>query len=305
MLAVRLKAVSKRFGRLLALDGVSLELPQSGIHGLVGPNGAGKTTLLRIMAGQLAPSGGTVVIRGRPIRPGRPTIGQLSLLPQDAALRSERRVEDELRFLGRLQGLSRRTASDRTQLALEALGLSDVARRTLGGLSHGQRRRVGVAQALLGHDEVIALDEPTSGVDPRSALELRRHLAKLSDHRCILLSSHDLAEVEAICQTATILHRGRVVAQGSTDSLVGAEHTLQLRLSADVPLASVVSATQNLPSVEEAEVDGSWLRVRGAKGVMMDDVTSEVVRELVLAGVKIHDVRRGRTLADAFMTVTE
>jgi ABC-2 type transport system ATP-binding protein len=303
---IEVRSVSKRFGRVRALDDVSFDVPSRGIFGLIGPNGAGKTTLFRILAGLLAPDRGTVSVLGRPVRRGRPTVGQLSLLPQDASMREGRPVAAELVFLARLQGQPGVEARARVPTVLDRLGLGDLATREIGSLSHGQRRRVGVAQAMLGAREVVALDEPTSGVDPRSAIQLRESLVRLGEERCVLLSSHDLTEVESLCGQAVILHQGRVVASGTMDDLVGGSRTLQLKLSAaSESLQRAREALMRLPLVSDVVEVGPRWKVQCRPGADMDAATSEVLRTLISTGVSVLDVERSRGLDQTFLRATD
>ncbi|MEM7678189.1 MAG: ABC transporter ATP-binding protein, partial [Myxococcota bacterium] len=192
MAAIELNRVTKRFGRVEAVKNLTLSVPEGSLFGLIGPNGAGKTTTFGLLSGFLQPTEGQVFVRGQQLRPGRPPVGQVLALPQDAGLPGRQRVAGCLVHLGRLGGLSAADARVSAARALERVGLADLAERRVNQLSHGQRRRVGIASTLVGRDEVIVLDEPTAGLDPRTALELRSLIKELHADRTVVLSSHDL-----------------------------------------------------------------------------------------------------------------
>lgn len=299
--AVALRGVTKRFGASTAVDGVSFDVPDVGVYGLIGPNGAGKTTLFRMISGFLAPDEGRIEVRGQTVMPGEPMVGLLSAMPQDAQLRP-RRVVDELRFLARVQGAPRGAAEE----ALARVGVSELAARPIHRLSHGQRKRVAVAQALMGPpSEVIALDEPTAGVDPKSAIELRACLAELGRHRCVLLSSHDLHEVESLCARAAILDRGRLVAEGLMSELVGSGARLQASLTGSaISMRALESGLRSQPGVRQVRLEDGELTIDMSEGAAVDEVNDAFVREVVELGLSLRALRRGRGLSSTFLEAT-
>lgn len=199
--------VGRRLGGRDVLRGVSFALQRGEVLGLLGVNGAGKSTTLSIIAGALVPDAGSVTIDGQDVADASRRIGWV---PENVPLWPELTVAEALDACGRLRGLAkaaRKTAGERELARLE---LDAVARRLCGQLSLGQKRRVGLAQALLHEPDLLVLDEPGNGLDPVQATQLRDLIGKLAPKRGIILSSHDLAEVEAMCQRVVILHDGRV-----------------------------------------------------------------------------------------------
>ena len=166
---VSIKGISKRFGRIQALNGVSFEVPSHSIFGLLGPNGAGKTTLFSIAADFLKADAGTIKVLGIDTRGISRLQGRLSILPQDAQFQRNVPILDQLVFFRLLAGRTKKQAREEVVHSLDLVGLKSFAKRRVGSLSHGMVKRLGIAQAFLGHPEVILLDEPTAGLDPASA----------------------------------------------------------------------------------------------------------------------------------------
>lgn len=305
--AIEVEDLAKRFGRVQAVDGVGFVVPEGAVLGVLGPNGAGKTTTLSLVSGLSWPDRGRVRVAGRPISPVRPPRGQLAALPQDSGLPPERRVREELVWLARLRGFDGRAARARADRALEHTGLADRAEHRIGRLSHGQRRRVGIAQALLGDEPVVLLDEPTSGVDPRSALEIRRDLVALTAGRTVVWSSHDLAEVEELCTHVLILDRGRVVASAPMEELRRATSILRLELAPGRGEPGSLDAWLGaLADVDRVEIDPSGVRVtlHCNPTASLDEVTLRVSEILVNRGVVIRGLSRGERLAERFWDAT-
>src|SRR5262245_11631464 len=167
--AVRIEDLTKAFGRTVALDGVTFDIPSNSIFGLVGPNGAGKTTLFSLAAGFLKPDRGWVEVLGIDVESISQLRGRLSILPQDALFQANVPILEQLIFFGRLTGLSYEGAREEALQSLQIVGLGEVTRKNPRVLSHGMAKRLGIAQAFLGAPEVIILDEPTSGLDPANA----------------------------------------------------------------------------------------------------------------------------------------
>ena len=305
--AIELKAVTKRYGQVEAVKALSLTIPEKSLFGLIGPNGAGKTTTFGLLSGFILPSEGEVLVRGQPLSPGRPPVGQVLALPQDSNLPMGRRVRACLVHLGRLGGMSKADAESRTDQALEQVGLSDLAERKVFQLSHGQRRRVGIASTLVGEDEVIILDEPTAGLDPRTALELRALIRELHTERTVVLSSHDLAEVESLCTHAGILDRGHLVEVGTMDEVKGTSQRVYVRLTAPIAEPGPITASlQALDGVAAATLEdqGATVVIEVKDATMVDRLTGEALQVLIQGGHAVQGVERGKRLEDRFLETT-
>ena len=215
-----LDQVEKRFGSARALAGVSFEVARGEVVGLVGPNGAGKTTALRILSGFLRPDAGRVTIDGiDAVSERRAAAARVGYLAEGPPLYPDMRVDEYLRFRARLKGVARAALAARVDAVLDQVSAGDRRRVLIGRLSRGYRQRVGLADAILAAPGALLLDEPTSGLDPMQVRELRQLLAAIGRERAVLLSSHALAELEAVADRLVVLGSGRVLADGAPDQL--------------------------------------------------------------------------------------
>lgn len=295
------RGLVKRYGRVRALDGLDLTLVAGAPIALVGPNGAGKTTLMSVLAGFSRPSGGAVDVLGA--RPGSAALaGRLAALPQDALFDPALSIGHQLRVLAQLQGFDRRAARGEVDRVLAAVGLDDVAARRPTALSHGMRKRVALAQALLGKPALVLLDEPTAGIDPENARAIRELIA--ARETTYLVSSHNLDELERLCGSVIQLEHGRLVrherlgAGGSTAPSAAAApdgDELTLRLN-DVPADAFAAAAVALDIVRSARQlpDGDWR-------LEVDDATraaADLLALLAAHGWAWRHVGRGRSLEE-------
>ncbi|WP_372762247.1 ABC transporter ATP-binding protein [Pseudoalteromonas sp.] len=199
--------LTKSYGAKRALDNVSFEINAGAPVALVGPNGAGKTTLFSVLCGYIAPTKGQIEILGQ--SPGSAQLfNKVSALPQDAQLDPRFNIDQQLAFYAKLQGMSSKRSQTEALRVLELVGLSDVAKHRAGDLSHGMRKRVTIAQALIGAPQIVLLDEATAGLDPIHAREVRELVSQLSEHATFILSSHDLSELERLCSQVLYLDNG-------------------------------------------------------------------------------------------------
>jgi len=243
---IEVEAVRRSFAGREVLRGVSFRVARGEIAGFLGPNGAGKTTTLRILTTYLAPDEGTARVADHDVlaRPDavRRAIGYL---PERPAVLGDHSVVGSLRFCGTVHGFRGRELARRIDEAVDRCGLGDVRTRRVGNLSRGFHQRVGLAQAILHGPEVLLLDEPTAGLDPAQVVAVRDLIRSLAGTRTVLVSTHVLSEVTAMCMTAIVLHRGRVVAANPVAELGGSAglETAYLRWTADVEPARTDGAT--------------------------------------------------------------
>ena len=208
---IEAQGISKRYGSVEALRNVTLKTPKGKVLGLLGQNGAGKTTLLNIMTGYLAPTAGRVLIDGHdPLLEPEVAKRALGYLPEHPPLYDEMTVEEYLSFVAALKQVTGKAIPAHVLEIMRKTGLMEMRERLLGHLSKGYRQRVGMAQALCGDPDVLVLDEPTVGLDPKQITEIRSLIRKLSAGRTIILSTHNLGEVRQLCDHVVILHRGEV-----------------------------------------------------------------------------------------------
>ncbi|MBB1391366.1 ABC transporter ATP-binding protein [Shewanella sp. SG44-6] len=201
--------LSKQYGNKLALDTVSLTLTQGAPIALVGPNGAGKTTLFSLLCGYIQPTNGSISILGH--KPGSKALqGLLSALPQDAALDPNFSIVSQLQFFAQLQGMTTKAAKQEALRVLALVDLTDSAEAKPKSLSHGMSKRVSIAQALMGSPKIVLLDEPTAGLDPANAKKIRQIVKDLSDNTTFVISSHNLDELEKLCDQVVYLEHGKL-----------------------------------------------------------------------------------------------
>ncbi|MDC0668716.1 ABC transporter ATP-binding protein [Nannocystis radixulma] len=302
--ALALSGVHKRFGAVHALRGVDLRVPRGSVFALIGPNGAGKTTLFSVVCGFLRADQGQISVLDGPPEVER-FKGKLSALPQDAVLGRELTVREHLTFLGRLQGMSQETAKREAERVLAIVDLGELAGRRAGTLSHGQVKRVGVAQAFLGDPELILLDEPTAGLDPRHAHDLREALRGHRGQRTIVVSSHNLQELEAICDEAAFIEKGQTLESGAVSALTAQDAEIFVVLAPGPEPIDVVRARLGDARVEW-EPQPRVLRVSFQPGPerAAEDVIAAVLRELLAQGARVSGVGKGRSLEQRYLEAT-
>ncbi len=216
---IEARGITRRFGRLTAVRDLDLEVPAGVVCGLLGPNGAGKTTTIRMVTGMLPPDEGELRVAGHSMpSERRKALARLGYLPESAPSNPEMRVVEYLGFRADLLGMDREARRRAVSASVEACDLIGVERRLVGQLSKGFRQRVGLAAALLGDPELLVLDEPTVGLDPRQLRDFRSLIRRLAESRTILISSHIMQEIEAVADRVVLMHQGRKLADDTIDS---------------------------------------------------------------------------------------
>ena len=225
---IEVSHLTRLYGARAAVKDLSFTVEDGQICGLLGPNGAGKSTIMNILTGYLAPSGGTVTVCGHPLpEEAEAAKACVGYLPETPPLYPEMTVEEYLRFAAALKGVRRARRAGEAARAARRTGLEDVMPRLIRNLSKGYRQRVGIAQALLGSPQLIILDEPTAGLDPAQVIEVRRLIRELGRSHTVILSSHILSEVQAVCTQVLILSQGRLAAGGSLEELTAGGRSLE------------------------------------------------------------------------------
>ncbi|MFW5811607.1 MAG: ATP-binding cassette domain-containing protein [Alkalispirochaetaceae bacterium] len=301
-------AVAKEYGDLRALEDASFRIERGGIVGLLGPNGAGKTTTMRIMTGYLAPSRGTVTIDGTVFTPDSvETKRKIGYLPENAPVYGDMLAYDYLVYEARVHGVD---PAARVPEVIRQCGLADQAHKPIRELSKGYRQRVGLAHTLLNDPELLILDEPTSGLDPNQIIEVRRLIREISKTKTVILSTHIMQEVEALCDRVIIIHRGRIRFDGPMRDVAGSLKEQQLiRLTAgEVAGEELCRLVSQLDEVAEArEVSGepglATVEIRAAGTVELRPV---LFRLAVDRGFLIYELSRERTSVEQlFQSLTQ
>ncbi len=299
--AVELRGVVKRYRRTRALDGLDLRVPRGTLVGLVGPNGAGKTTTFGIISGVLEPDEGTVDVLGSgPFHP-RAQAGALGVLPQDCALNPHSSARQLLTFFGRLQGLTRAEATREADRLLDELRLGDRATSRVGELSHGMKRRLAVAQALVGDPRLVLLDEPTGGLDPHLVVEMRELLLREKRRRTLVVSSHILSDLERTCDEIAFLEAGRCVRAEPVETLRLASRRIRIRLAGPAERAKLAAVFGDRPF----DLDGDSLSYELAEDEAPRETAPAVLAALVAAGVPVLEVSVGGSLEEAYLAARE
>jgi ABC-2 type transport system ATP-binding protein len=303
--AIDLRGVTRTFGSVTAVNDVTFEVPDGSVFGLIGPNGAGKTTTFSMLAGYLRPTSGEIYILDRVPGSVEELKGKLGVLPQDALLPKGERVGDFLVYLARLQGMSTEEATRAAEQVLVEVDGRDWWRKRCGTLSHGMAKRVGLAQALLGDPRVVLLDEPTGGLDPRAAHEVRQ-IVKSRRGRCtMVVSSHNLQELEEICDHAAILDRGHLITAGTMGELTATSSEVRFLLArGPVP----EEALRKVPGVKAVD----WDKAQRELTVTFDRAVCDA-EEMIRRGsqtlyqneARISGISKGRGLEQRVMELTE
>jgi len=302
--AVRARALGKSFGEVVALDGVDLDIAEGQVHGLVGPNGAGKTTLLGLLLGLAVPDRGSLEILGHPLRRTLALPDGVAGFVDGPSLYPSLTARQNLSALASLRG----EGAERIDETLERVGLTDVAGDRVRGFSLGMRQRLGLAAALLTRPRLLVLDEPANGLDPAGTRHVHRVLTALAaDGTSVILSSHRMDDLAALCTEVTLLATGRVVFSGPVSKLAAESGALDYRLRSSDPDAArrIAAGTPELRVLPDDGLlqrqDADALLVRGAEPAM-----DELIARLVGAGVAIREwAPVVGALEAAFLALTE
>lgn len=305
---IEINNLVKKYGEHVAVDHLSLTVEPGKIYGFLGPNGAGKSTTMNIITGYLGATSGTVTINGHDIfkepEEAKKCVGYLPEIPP---LYADMTVLEYLNFVAELKKLQKSLRKRYVEEAMETTGILDVKNRMIRNLSKGYRQRVGFAQAILGYPEMIILDEPTVGLDPKQIIEIRDLIKKLGEKHTVILSSHILTEISAVCDHVFIISKGKLVASDSTENLLdqmsGAQEIeLTVRSEADRAKALL----EEIEYVDHADLkdakEGSIL-VRAKSG---NDIREEVFQLMAENHIPVLEMRTvTKSLEDVFLQITQ
>lgn len=304
---IEVENLTRYYGQLAAVRDVSFTTGEGEIVGFLGLNGAGKSTTLKILAGLLLPSAGTVRIEGVDAFAAHDDLRRrIGFLPEEPPLYREMRVAEFLRWCGEIKGKSGAEVSKALPEVMGVCQIEHVAERVIGELSHGYKKRVGIAQAIIHRPSLVILDEPISGLDPAQIVEMRRVVRALKEYATVLVSSHILTEIEQTCDRILVFHEGRLVAQGTEETLArdigsGRRVTLEVRADPDA-LRELLNATL---SVEDSEVRELGDGICTADVTLTGDHRERVVEALVRAKMGVRRVAEARgELEQVFLNLT-
>lgn len=301
---VEIKELVKKYGGKTALDRISFQAREGEVLGFLGPNGAGKSTTLNILTGNLSATSGTAVIDGfdileSPLEAKR----RLGYLPEQPPLYPEMTVEEYLRFVYRLKGC-RLPRPAHLEEVCRTVDIQDVRPRLIRNLSKGYRQRLGIAQALVGRPRTVVLDEPTSGLDPKQMSEVRDLVKRLGEEHTVIFSSHNLSEIQAVCDRVVVIDHGRLAADGSPEELARKLGGARLRIRAEGPEDALADRLARVPGVREVR------RLPGAACALelLAEDGRDIRRDVALAlkeGPFLALEIAGEDLQSAFLKLTE
>ncbi len=254
---ITIQNLTKRYGSQRAVDNLSFEVKAGEILGFLGPNGAGKSTTMKMITGYLGIGNGDIQIGDKSVREHNDDLKRfIGYLPENNPLYLDMPVIDYLEFCASLQGVPKERVDERVRLMVKLCGLNAEKHKKIGELSKGYRQRVGLAQAMIHDPEILILDEPTTGLDPNQIVEIRRLIRELGKEKTVILSTHILPEVEATCDRILIINKGKIVADGTADTLrnqATGQELLKVRIE-DGEVAQILDALRSIPNTDRVEL---------------------------------------------------
>ena len=306
---IEVEHLTKRYGPVTAVQDVSFQVHKGEILGFLGPNGAGKTTTMRVLTGYMPATEGRVVVAGHDVFE-QPVLAKrrIGYLPETPPLYPDMTVREYLQFVAKIKGVPPADRKKRVEQVMARTWVSDMAGRACGKLSKGYRQRVGLAQALIHNPDVLILDEPTAGLDPKQIIETRRLIKELAGDHTIILSTHILPEVSQTCDRVVIINKGRVVAVDTPDNLTGrlrGAETMFVQVDA-ARAGEAAAALAKVPGVVRvAPVDHAATGAFEVESETGRDVRRELARAVVLGGHDLLELRPTRvSLEDIFLSLT-
>lgn len=307
---IEISNLVKKYGDHVAVDNLSLTIEPGKIYGLLGPNGAGKSTTMNILTGYIGATSGTVKINGYDIlnqpEEAKKCVGYLPELPP---LYMDMTVAEYLKFVAELKKIEKKKRKEMINDAMEMTGVSDVSERLIKNLSKGYRQRVGFAQAVLGYPQIIILDEPTVGLDPKQIIEIRELVKKLGENHTVILSSHILTEISAVCDHVFIISKGKLVASDATENLINLMSTEQnIDIIAKCDEAVARQVIENVSDVKEVkfeqpeEDDTVKFVVRAQKGCDIREGLFKAFCDRNITLLEMHSAVK--SLEDVFLELT-
>jgi len=300
---VEVKNLCKSYGPIKAIDQIHFNLKKGDVVGFLGPNGAGKSTTMKIITGFMAPTSGEAKVAGFDVFENPMEVKKrIGYLPETPPVYTDMFVKDYLQFVAELKQIPKSEIKKNVDRAIEKTHLQEVSGRLIGTLSKGFRQRVGIAQAIVSDPEVLILDEPTVGLDPKQVAEIRQLIKELKGQHTIILSTHILSEVQAVCDKAIIINKGRIVAEDSIENLEKLEKgtsILKVKLRTPYDVKSQLNGRSGILNVSGTQLD--WdIQFDGR-----DQVHDEILNQLVLSKAGIIEFSPKRLdLEDVFLKLT-
>ena len=301
---IEVRQLTKSYGDRKAVDNISFTINKGEVVGFLGPNGAGKTTTMKIITGFMAATQGSVSVAGfdvfeDPIEVKR----RIGYLPETPPVYTDMRVDEYLRFVAKLKGVESNKIASQVDMAIQKTDLGSVRKRLIGNLSKGYRQRVGISQALVSSPDVLILDEPTVGLDPRQVAEIRDVIKELAGHHTVVLSTHILPEVQATCQRIIIINKGVIVAEDTLEGI--SKRTTQssrVIVRVTTPSDALLDSLRSIPGVNNVKKDGSFIFVETPNA---DAVSQQIASAVISNGAGLLEIRtESANLEEVFIKLT-
>ena len=304
---IKVENLTKKYGELAALDGVSFEMREGEVVGALGPNGAGKTTLLRILVTFLEPTAGKVTIDGldinNPLHQER-IKSKIGYLPEHAPLYEDMTVTEYLRFVGKMQGINKNNLEEAIFNVVEKCGLKGKENQEIATLSKGYRQRLGIAQALIHNPKIVILDEPTTGLDPNQRIEIRNLIKEIGKTKTVILSSHVLSEIQSTCSRVLIINKGKIVADGTPESLeADSRNKVTINVEVEQIGQNLISRLREFEGIDSVEVNSNRIIITAG---LSNDFRKEIAKIVVEEGSGLLELTRKKVdLEDVFIELTK
>lgn len=307
---IEVRNLVKMYGKHMAVDHLSFRIEKGHIYGLLGPNGAGKSTTMNIMTGYLGATEGTVLIQGHDILK-EPELAKkcIGYLPEQPPVYMEMTVLEYLQFVAEIKKIPKKDRERQMKEVIRMTGIQDVQKRLIQNLSKGYRQRVGLAQAILGFPEIIILDEPTVGLDPKQIIEIRELIRNLAKKHTVILSSHILAEIREVCDYIMIISDGKLVASDTPENLEkGLQGSRHIEIQAKAPVLSVQGILDEISEIKSVEcrkesnlLTTARIETRNAKDIREEIFTAFARKNIPLVTLKLSQT----TLEEVFLELTQ
>jgi ABC-2 type transport system ATP-binding protein len=297
---IKVKGISKLYGKKEALKNISFDVGKGEILGFLGPNGAGKTTTMKIITGYISPTSGKVSVNGIDIfEDPLKARGKIGYLPENSPLYSNMKVDKFLKFICELKDIKTKKIASEIERVIKILSLTSVRNRLIGNLSKGYKQRVGLAQAIIGEPKVLILDEPTSGLDPKQIIEIRKLIKELSREKTIIICSHILTEINMIAERLLIINDGKIIAQGTLKELSRPFKEEVLRVKIEGDGEKIKRGLLEIPSIKKVENLEGYFDITINEG---NETKREIFFKMANLGFPILEIRKIElTLEEIFL----